>query len=124
MRALVFCATCRFSRDSAFGPDGRSGGETLIAEVESVLKARGRDDIAIERQPCLWSCVRHCNVFLRDDRRFSYLAGDFQPATGAAEAILDWFDLHGQSESGIVPFRDWPRAIRGHFIGRFPPVRS
>lgn len=94
----------------------------LIAEVEGVLQARGRDDIAINRQACLWSCVRHCNVFFRDDERFSYLPGDFRPATGAAEAILDWFDLHGSSDTGIVPFRDWPRAMRGHFIGRFPPV--
>jgi predicted metal-binding protein len=123
MRALVFCTTCRFSRESAVGPDGRTGGELLIAEVERLLRARGRGDIAVERQACLWSCVRHCNVFFRDDQRFSYLAGDFRPEPAAAAAILDWFDLHGRSETGQVPFREWPSAMRGHFIARFPPVR-
>ena len=124
MRALVFCTTCRYSRESLAGPDGRTGGETLIAEVEKMLQARGRGDVAIERQACLWSCVRHCNVLFRDDQKFSYLAGDFRPASEAAQAILDWFDLHGRSETGIVAFRDWPGVIRGHFIARFPPVRT
>jgi predicted metal-binding protein len=124
MRALVFCTTCRYSRASQTAPDGRTGGEMLIAEMESVLKSRARDDVKIERQPCLWSCVRHCNVLLRDDQRYSYLAGDFNPTSEAAEAILHWFDLHGASEAGIVPFRDWPREMRGHFIARIPPDRS
>jgi predicted metal-binding protein len=121
MRALVFCTTCRYSREAQAGPDGRTGGEMLIDEIEAVLRGRGRSDVRIERQACLWSCVRHCNVLFHDDRRFSYLAGDFRPGAEAAEAILDWFDLHGRSETGGVPFRDWPQAMRGHFIARFPP---
>jgi predicted metal-binding protein len=124
MRALVFCTTCRYSRETQAGPDGRTGGEMLIAEIEGVLRARGRSDVRIERQACLWSCVRHCNVLFCDDQRFSYLAGDFRPGVEAAEAILDWFDLHGRSETGGVPFRDWPQAMRGHFIARFPPNRA
>jgi predicted metal-binding protein len=124
MRALVFCTTCRFSRDEQVGPDGRTGGETLIAEMEALLRSRGRSDVNIERQACLWSCLRHCNLVFRDDQRFSYIAGDFRPERQAAEAILEWFDLHGKSEAGTVPFRDWPRAMRGHFIARIPPAKA
>ncbi len=51
----------------------------------------------------------------------SYLAGGFKPDREAAEAILAWFDLHGQSERGEVPFRAWPNGMRGHFIARLPP---
>ncbi len=40
----------------------------------------------------------------------------------AAEAILAWFDLHGESERGEVPFRAWPHGMRGHFIARLPPA--
>jgi predicted metal-binding protein len=123
MRALVLCTTCRYSREAQTGPEGRTGGEMLIAHVEEALRLRGRDDVHIERQACLWSCSRHCNVLFRDDQRFSYLAGDFRPVREAAEAILDWFDLHGRSSLGAVPFREWPAAMRGHFIARFPPVK-
>ena len=59
---------------------------------------------------------------LRDDERFSYFTGDHVPTRAQAEAILAWFDLHGQTETGEVPFRAWPEAMRGHFIARIPPV--
>ena len=52
------------------------------------------------------------------------VAGGFTPARETAEAILGWFDLHGASETGEVPFKSWPQAMRGRFIARFPPVRT
>ena len=123
MRALVLCTTCRYSDQQQTGPDGRTGGETLIEHVETALKQRGREDMRVERQACLWSCRRHCNVLFRDDQRFSYLAGDLKPLRETAEAIIDWFDLHGSSEMGAVAFRRWPAAMRGRFIARFPPPK-
>jgi predicted metal-binding protein len=60
---------------------------------------------------------------MQDDTRYSYLAGGFRPERMAAEAILAWFDLHGTSDTGEVPFRTWPDAMRGHFIARFPPAK-
>lgn len=124
MRLLQFCTTCKFSPDAKTGPDGRTGGEMLMAEMRALLAERGREDIAVEGQACLWSCTRHCNVVLRDEARFSYVAGGFTPSREAAEAILAWFDMHGASERGEVPFREWPDGMRGHFITRLPPVGS
>jgi predicted metal-binding protein len=62
-------------------------------------------------------------VLFRDDARFSYIAGDFRPTRETAEAIIDWFDLHGRSDAGLVAFRDWPQAMRGHFIARIPAAK-
>ena len=121
MRSLVFCTTCKFSGRDKFGPDGKSGGEKLIKEVEQLLRENGRDDVRIARQSCLWACKRHCNVWFRDTEKYSYLAGDFVPGREAAEAIVGWFDLHGASEDGWVSFKQWPDGMRGHFIARMPP---
>ncbi len=121
MRSVIFCTTCRHSADSKTGPDGRSGGETLAHAFEELLAARGRGDVCVRRQACLWSCTRHCNVWIQDSERFSYIAGGFSPDRQAAEAILEWFDLHGATDDGLVPFRDWPQGMRGHFIARLPP---
>ena len=121
MRSLVLCTTCKFSAEEKFAPDGRTGGEALIAEVEKLLDERGRTDIRVARQSCLWSCTQHCNVWFRDTERFSYLAGRFEPTRDAAEAIVAWFDLHGTSEEGWVSFKQWPDGMRGHFIARMPP---
>ena len=124
MRSIVFCTTCRHSPEEKFGPDGRTGGETLIGHMRDVLAEKQRPDVAIETQACLWNCKRHCSVILRDDLRFSYFTGDHPPEREQAEAILAWFDLHGQSATGEVPFRAWPDAMRGHFIARIPPART
>jgi len=121
-RALIFCTTCKHDADNKLGPDGLTGGETLARHAEALLAERGRDDIAVQRQECLWSCTRHCNVWLRDTEKFSYLAGGFSPERTSAEAIIDWFDLHGASEEGWVAFRQWPDGMRGHFIARLPAM--
>lgn len=122
MRTLVFCTTCRYSAENKTGPDGRTGGETLIGHMTDVLASAGRADVTIQTQACLWNCKRHCSVFLRDEGRFSYFTGDHVPTRAQAEAILAWFDLHGGTDTGEVPFRTWPDAMRGHFIARIPPV--
>jgi predicted metal-binding protein len=119
MRSIVMCTTCRFSVADKVAADGRTGGEILIAHMRDAVAQRG-DAVAIQTQACLWNCKRHCSVFLRDDQRFSYFTGDHAPTRDQANAILDWFALHGESQTGEVPFRRWPKAMRGHFIARIP----
>lgn len=120
MRSLVFCTTCRYSLEEKLSPDGRTGGEALISHMRDALADRERQDVAIETQACLWNCQRHCSVIIRDEDRFSYFTGGHKPERAQAEAILDWFDLHGQTATGEVPFGAWPQAMRGHFIARIP----
>jgi predicted metal-binding protein len=121
---MVVCTTCKFSPESKLAPDGRTGGETLLAHLQDALDAGGRTDLALEPQACLWNCTRHCSVILRDTERFSYVTGSNAPTREQADALIAWFDLHGQSATGEVPFRQWPDQMRGHFIARIPPVRS
>jgi predicted metal-binding protein len=124
MRSIILCSTCRFSPDSKVAPDGRTGGETLIAHMIDELREKGRDDITVETQACLWNCTRPCSVVLRDEQRFSYVTGSHEPSREQAQAILAWFDAHGETETGEVPFRQWPDRMRGHFIARMPPVKA
>ncbi len=96
----------------------------MLAHMQDVLAETGRDDVKIQTQACLWNCKQHCSVVIQDDARFSYFTGHHAPDRAQAEAILTWFDLHGQSEAGEVPFRSWPDAMRGHFIARIPKVEA
>ncbi|MDE2384675.1 MAG: DUF1636 domain-containing protein [Alphaproteobacteria bacterium] len=123
MRRLVVCSTCKYSAESKFAPDGRTGGEMMLAEIEEALSRAGRSDVAVARHECLWNCTRPCSVLLQDDERFSYITGGNTPEPAQAEAIIAWFDLHGASADGVVPFRQWPQKMRGHFIARVPPVK-
>ena len=123
MRAIVMCTTCRYSAGEKTGPDGRTGGETLNAHMSEALQARGMASVTLQTQACLWNCKRHCSVILQDDQRFTYFTGDHEPSRAQADAILDWFQAHGESGTGEVPFRLWPDRMRGHFIARIPPVK-
>ena len=38
---IVLCTTCRYSAAEKTGPDGRTGGETLIGHMRDVLRDEG-----------------------------------------------------------------------------------
>ena len=124
MRRLVICSTCKFSVESKFAPDGRTGGQVLIDSMNAVLESEGRNDVSVETQSCLWNCTRPCSVVIQDDQRYSYITGGNQPTLEQARAILEWFDAHGKSDMGEVAFKLWPQLMRGHFIARIPPVKA
>ncbi len=124
MRHLVFCNTCRFPDGRKTDDEGRTGGQVMIDAMRKVIADKGRDDVTVVEQACLWNCTQSCSVAIRDSERFSYITGRHVPSVEQAEAILAWYDLHGATESGEVPFRQWPDAMRGHFVARIPPVRT
>jgi predicted metal-binding protein len=123
MRSLVLCNTCRFPDGRKQADDGRTGGQTLIAELRGLLSDQGRSDVDVVEQTCLWNCSQSCSVVIRDTDRFSYITGKHVATRDQAMAILQWFDAHGETETGEVPFKQWPDAMRGHFIARIPPVK-
>lgn len=96
----------------------------LLAEVQEFLTRVGRSDVVVGAQACLWNCTRPCSVILQDEARFSYVTGANTPNAVQAEALVQWFDLHGETEDGNVPFKHWPQAMRGHFIARIPPLNT
>jgi len=124
MRRLVLCSTCKFSAEQKFSPEGLTGGQMLLAALREVLSEKGRTEVVVHEQACLWNCTRPCSVIIQDDQRFSFVTGGNTPDREQAEAILAWFDLHGATETGEVPFRQWPQKMRGHFIARMPPVKA
>ena len=96
----------------------------MFAAMEQALAKAGRKDVVLAKQECLWNCTRPCSVVIQDEARFSYVTGGNTPDAEQAEAILQWFDLHGATGDGLVPFKQWPQKMRGHFIARVPPQRA
>jgi len=96
----------------------------MLAAVHSFLAKTGRSDIAVEPQVCMWNCTKPCSVVLQDEARYSYITGSNTPDEEQAEALVQWFDAHGATEDGQVPFKQWPQKMRGHFIARIPPVKA
>ncbi len=117
---LHVCTTCNRER-AAEADDGLSGGEHFFNELQSTFSGSG-----VELRPvqCLMGCEHACNVHLCDPGKLSYVIGRFDPTAESAQALRDYAALYCESETGQVPYKQWPAAIKGHFIARMPPIKT
>jgi predicted metal-binding protein len=121
--AIVACNSCRFAADCKEDGDGRRGGARLVDALRSVqAEDAALAGIAVQDMPCLFACTEYCTVHLRAPGKVGYVLGRFAPDADAARAILDYARLYAESETGQVPFRQWPAGVKGHFITRTPPA--
>lgn len=115
---ITICDTCkRADWDEATCP--RPHGEDMAELVEK--HAQGRD-VKTRRVSCLMGCTHGCNVAIQAPGKLAYTLGDFAPDDAAAAAVVDYAELHRQSATGQVPYRQWPQGVKGHFVTRHPPL--
>ena len=120
MTTTIFvCDTCAFQLGEKVGPDGRTGGEILAAEIERLAEG---DGIEIRRQSCLMGCDRHCNTAITAPGKLTYVLGMFTPTEASARGVVEYAKLHAESETGRVPFKQWPAEVKGHFVARIPAL--
>ncbi|MEE9452841.1 MAG: DUF1636 domain-containing protein [Paracoccaceae bacterium] len=115
---ITVCDTCNYSAEEKM-LEGKTGGEMLAEHVERLAAGT---DIEIRRQSCLMGCERHCNIAIQAEGKLSYVLGKFAPDADAAEAVLEYAERHAQSETGQVPFKQWPQGVKGHFVARIPAL--
>ena len=115
---ITVCDTCK--RDGWL--QGDTDGERLAAEVEAA--AAGSENVKTRRVSCTMGCSRACNVTLQAEGKLAYTLGEFEPGSDAAEALVEYAELHAASETGQVPYRQWPQGVKGHFVTRMMPIPS
>jgi len=117
--AVVVCNTCRVSEEDRETPDGVRGGALLAAALR---EAATGTRVAIQEMACLFNCAQHCSIHLRAPGKIGYVLGRFEPTPEAARAIVDYAVAYAASDEGVVPYRQWPEGVKGHFIVRVPPA--
>lgn len=121
--SVVVCNTCRVSAEERETAEGVRGGALLTGELRTLVAADPRfKGLAIEEMPCLFNCAQHCSIHLRAPGKIGYVLGRFEPTAEAAGAILDYALAYAASDEGVVPYRQWPEGVKGHFIVRVPPA--
>ena len=115
---ITICDTCKRDGWQA-GGTGITDGEVLAALVED---AAARAPVRTRRTSCLMGCTHGCNVAVQAAGKLCYTIGNFVPNRDAAEAIVAYAVLHAQTETGQVPYRQWPEGVKGHFVTRHPPL--
>lgn len=115
---ITVCDTCkRDDWDAEAG--GKTDGEKLAQAVEAAAKGA---PINVRRVSCVMGCSHSCNIAVQAQGKLAYTLGRFEPTVEAAEGIIEYASKHAASETGQVPFREWPAAIKGKFITRHPPL--
>lgn len=116
---ITICDTCkRPGWDAA--TEGATDGERLAALIEA--RAAGTAGLRTRRVSCTMGCERACNVVVQGRGKLGYSLGMFAPDDESAGAIVAWAALHADSETGQVPYRQWPQGVKGHFVSRHAPL--
>lgn len=119
---ITVCDTCKREDDGIAGADVGiiPSGARLADLVERAAAAEPA--VAVRRFSCLMGCSRACNVTVQSAGKTGYTLAGFTPDPGVADALARWAALHAASDSGRVPYRQWPDAVKGHFVSRHPLV--
>lgn len=121
--SLIVCNTCRWSEDAREDDQGVRGGARLAEALRAAKEGDARlASLAVEEMACLFNCNQHCSVHLRAPGKIGYVLGRFAPTAEAAQAIVDYAAAYLESPEGVVPYRQWPEGVKGHFIVRIPPA--
>ncbi|KMW60555.1 hypothetical protein AIOL_000717 [Candidatus Rhodobacter oscarellae] len=116
---ITICDTCKRENWDG-GPEGETDGERLAEAIEALIRADG--PVRARRHSCLMGCKNGCNITVQGAGKLAYTLGDFEPNEDAAQGIVDYAALFEESETGQVPYRQWPQSIKGHFVTRHPPI--
>jgi len=116
---ITICDTCK-REGWEEGAMQQTDGEALASLVESA--SEGAEDVRTRRVSCLMGCTHGCNIAIQGQGKLNYTLGRFEPSEEAAEGIVAYAQKHAASDTGQVPYREWPQAIKGHFVTRHPPL--
>ncbi|MEX0970767.1 MAG: DUF1636 domain-containing protein [Paracoccaceae bacterium] len=116
---ILVCDTCRFSAEEKLCGE-KTGGEILGA----LIAARLPEGVKMRHHSCLMGCEHHCNLAIRAPGKLTYVLGSFEPNKDAAEAVTEFAAKFHASETGRVPFKEWPVGVKGHFVSRMPPIEE
>ncbi len=116
---ITICDTCKTETWDAEKQE-KTDGEQLAALIETA--AEGVQGVKTRRHACLMGCAHGCNIAIQAPGKLTYVLGRFTPDAEQAEGIVEYARLHGESAKGQVPFRQWPKAIKGHFVSRIPEL--
>lgn len=117
---VTICDTCKRDGWENTGM-AQTDGEVLAGLVEA---AAAGTEVKTRRVSCLMGCQNSCNVAVQAPGKLAYTLGSFAPSQAAAAGIVDYARAHAESDSGQVPYRSWPEAVKGHFITRHPPLEE
>mgnify|MGYP006268663049 FL=1 len=117
---LVICKACGAAQEENASKE--TEGICLFNQLEELhQKWPRKDELTIETTSCLCICERACAIAYVGAHKPTFLFGDLDPATCAAD-LLTASELYLDSEDGMVPAFKLPASLRPCRIARIPPA--
>lgn len=117
MTTITVCTTCR-NAETRLSKAGDPTGESFLERV----RAAAAPDLSVRGAACLMGCDHGCNAAISAHGKLTYVLGRFDGTEADAEALADYAAKFAASDTGAVPYRDWPQGVKGHFVSRVPPL--
>jgi predicted metal-binding protein len=116
---LIVCKSCGFSVDEE-QREGETGGTHLLKHLQALYEQWPRnDELVIETTGCLCICDRPCAIAFVGTHKPTYLFGDLNPSTCAAD-LLTASELYLDCKDGMVSAYKLPASLQPHRIARIP----
>lgn len=112
---IVVCTACRDPSDADVRPGAR-----FLDALRARLAERALD-LTVEGVECLAVCKRPATIALAAPGKWTYVIGDLDAAT-QIDDVIDSALRFGESENGIVAWKDRPVCFRKGVISRTPPL--
>ncbi|WP_068112863.1 DUF1636 family protein [Tropicimonas marinistellae] len=119
MTTITICTTCRTGKDRETKL-GTPAGEAFLQRAQSA--AASEPGLSVRGVACLMGCEHGCNAAITATGKMTYVLGRFDGTNEDAEALAGYARLYAESDTGSVPYRQWPTGVKGHFVARVPPV--
>jgi len=117
---LIVCKACGATSEEDASKE--TDGIRLLNQLKELHEQWPRkDELAIETTGCLCICDRSCAIAYVGTHKPTFLFGDLDPATCAAD-LLTAGELYLDSEDGMVPAFKLPAPLRPCRIARIPPA--
>ncbi|PPD42676.1 MAG: hypothetical protein CTY15_11820 [Methylocystis sp.] len=112
---IFVCVSCRDGADQ----DARPG----AAFMEALRARLGERSLALSVEPveCLAVCKRPTTIALAGPRKWTYVIGDLDRAAHVDD-VIDSALRFGESENGIVAWKERPVCFRKGVVSRTPPL--
>jgi len=116
---LFVCKSCH--RSSEERPNDQPADGTRLLEQLNTLPTDQSNGFEIQPVGCLWTCDKPCAVAFSAPHKPTYLFTTL-PTDATAPALLEFGKRYLDSNTGDIPWKQFPEALQSVSIAKIPAV--
>ncbi|MCU0565703.1 MAG: DUF1636 domain-containing protein [Oculatellaceae cyanobacterium Prado106] len=118
---LFVCQSCHHSSEERSN-DQTADGACLLEQLNTLRAEQLQpEDFEIQPVGCLWTCDRPCAVAFSAPHKPTYLLTTL-PMDETAPALLEFSKRYLDSNTGDIPWKQFPEALQSVSIAKIPAV--